>query len=518
MTTDFDLIVIGAGINGAGVARDAAMRGLNVLLLDKGDFGGATSSWSTRLIHGGLRYLEHGEFSLVRESLRERDVLLRIAPHLVKPLQIMVPVYANRTRGLWTIRAGMIAYDLLSFDKKLPAHLAISTREALKKEPGLDPTDLRGAVIYYDAQVEFAERLVLENVLSAVENKGTACSYSRVTDLLTKDGRIHVKFTNVLSGASSEASGWLIVNASGPWVDSVLAQSNVFSKRLIGGTKGSHVIVDPFPGAPETAIYVEAEQDNRPIFIIPWNGRYLIGTTDIRYSGELDHLEIDDSEINYLIDEANRLIPAARLTRESILFSYAGVRPLAFTADKDEQGITRKHFIHEHTAFPGLISLVGGKLTTYRRLAEETVDLCLRRLGKAARECTTASTPLPGARTQHSDRSHRIYGRRAEKVFDLIRDNPELAVIFDPETGAVAAEIVFAFQSEFAQTLTDCLIRRTMVGYNSTCGLNAIEAAADIARKHLGWSEERARKEIESYRSYVKRFRPRASETQRLPN
>jgi glycerol-3-phosphate dehydrogenase len=185
--TEFDVIVIGAGINGAGIARDAAMRGLKVLLLDKGDIGGGTSSWSTRLIHGGLRYLEFGEFRLVRESLREREYLLCIAPHLVRPLPLLVPIYKNARRGLWTIRTGMIAYDVLSFDKTLPAHRMLSATKTLQQVPALNREGLRGAAVYFDAQVEFAERLVLENVLSALAYGATVLTHVRVEKLLVEN-------------------------------------------------------------------------------------------------------------------------------------------------------------------------------------------------------------------------------------------------------------------------------------------------------------------------------------------
>lgn len=283
----FDLIVIGAGINGAGIARDAAMRGLKVLLLDKGDIGSGTSSWSTRLIHGGLRYLEHGELGLVRESLRERETLLRIAPHLVRPLPLLIPIYKEARRGRWLVRAGMVAYDLLSPGRSLPGHRMLSVAETLREVPELNPEGLVGAAIYYDAQVEFAERLVLENVLSAVEHGGQLITYACVEKLQETDSKVvGVEFSRPgpsavvrdrmfhgeeggLAPALGSAKATMVINAAGPWVDRVLSGSD--SPRLIGGTKGSHLIVGPFPGSPTTAIYVEAATDGRPFFIIPWN-------------------------------------------------------------------------------------------------------------------------------------------------------------------------------------------------------------------------------------------------------
>ncbi|HAF12588.1 MAG TPA: glycerol-3-phosphate dehydrogenase [Blastocatellia bacterium] len=526
----FDVVVIGAGINGAGIARDAARRGLRVLLLDKGDVGGGTSSWSTRLIHGGLRYLEHGEIGLVRESLRERECLLNIAPHLVRPLPILVPIYKNARRGPWTIRAGMFAYNALSFDKTLPRHRLLSQAETLRSVPALNPSGLLGAAIYFDAQVEFAERLVLENALSAIEHGAKVATYARVERLVMAGQSVRgVEFTVELTGARRTAQARVVINAAGPWIDQLLEKAGASSSRLIGGTKGSHIIVAPFSGAPPQALYVEAEMDHRPFFIIPWNHNYLIGTTDIRYDGDLDHVEIDDKEIEYLLGETNRVIPQAKLTREQILYTYSGVRPLPLTSDNDEQSITRRHFIKQNPLLKNLFSIVGGKLTTYRSLAQETVDLIFKQLARRSPKCTTAQEPLPGAATATatafatfarnfkqesrlaeamSHRLLRIYGTRSPLILSLVQQDSSLAEVFDLESGAIAAEVVFAFKFELAQTLSDCLLRRTMVGLNSTCGLNAAEAAAGIAQKHLGWSSGRTDEEVAEYTKYVKRFRP----------
>lgn len=392
----FDVVIIGAGINGAGIARDAAMRGLSVLLVDKSDIGTGTTSASTRLIHGGLRYLEHYEFGLVRESLRERETLLKIAPHLVRPLPITIPIYKHSRRGRATIRAGMIAYDLLSIGKSLPRHRMLSRGETLKQSPGLNPEGLLGSALYFDAQVEFPERLVLENVLAARGHGAEVLTYTPVTNFRGEGDSVSgVEF--VSEGLSQFARAAVVINAAGPWVDRLLERAPVQSPRLIGGTKGSHMVVSPFPGAPTTAIYIEARSDRRPFFIIPWNGKYLIGTTDVRFEDDPDDVRSEPWEIDYLLSETNLAFPSAQLTRERILFTYAGVRPLARTDDKDEQSITRRHFICEHPQLKNLLSIVGGKLTTYRNLAEECVDLIFRKLGRSSPPCTTAKEVLPGA-------------------------------------------------------------------------------------------------------------------------
>jgi glycerol-3-phosphate dehydrogenase len=544
----FDLIVVGAGINGAGIARDAAMRGLNVLLLDKGDIASGTTQWATRLIHGGLRYLEYYEISLVRESLKDREILLLIAPHLVKPLGFLVPIYERAKHGPLMIRLGMIGYDTLSLDKSLDNHHMLSTEKALEREPGLNPEGLLGAAFYYDAQVEYAERIAVENAISAREHGALVLTYSKVDRLLREDGRVTgVEFTDVLASGSYSARAPVTVNVAGPWVDEVLGESS--SGRMIGGTKGSHLIVDPFPGAPQNeALYVEARKDGRPYFIVPWNGHYLIGTTDIRFEGDLDRVVADEEEIDYLIEETNYVIPEANLTRESVLFTYSGIRPLPFQPEGAEGSVTRSHIVYDHAKgkgigtkrsrigegvprVDGLISIVGGKLTTYRNLSRQTVDMVYEKLGREAPESRTSKVPLPGGETpdfeafaaqfkatsgltdELAERLLKLYGVRAPDVLEMAGDDPSLRIPLGPsatvESGIIGAEVLYAFRREMAQTLSDVLLRRTMVGLGPSVGLDVDEAAAQVAVNHLGWSQERARSEVEAYRDYVERYKPK---------
>jgi len=413
----------------------------------------------------------------------------------------------------------MLVYDLLSFDKSLPRYRLLSRSDALERSPGLKAAGLRGAALYFDTQIEFAERLVLENVLSATDHSADVRTYMNVDNFICKDARVQGLTFSDHTGKQDTASCRLVINAAGPWVDEVLRRIGADSDvPLIGGTKGSHLVVGPFTGAPADALYVEAGKDQRPIFVIPWLGNYLIGTTDSRQSGSPDDVQIDDWEIEYLLAEVNRLIPSAGLNRESILFTYSGIRPLPYAQSKNENSITRRHFIREHPKVTGLMSLVGGKLSTYRSFAEQTVDLCFQRLGRTAPKCTTAITTLPGAFSSDSEavtrdlknesrlsdqtraRLIQLYGARAAGVLRLAQENPNLFEQLDSETSAIGAEVVLAFKEEMATTLVDCLLRRTMVGLNSTRGLEAIEPAALIAQRHLGWSETRARDEILAYR------------------
>ena len=547
----FDVIVVGAGINGAGIARDAAMRGLRVLLLDKGDIASGTTSWSGRLIHGGLRYLEHFEIPLVRESLRDRERLLHMAPHLVRPLGFLVPIYGYMKRGPLMIRLGMIAYDVLSFDKSMANHSMFNSEEALEREPGLNPEGLKGAAFYYDAQAEYAERIAVENAVSAREHGAIILTYAKVERLLVESGAVTgVQFTDVLGGGTYEARAPVTLNVTGPWVDEVLEGMGYPESRMMGGTKGSHIIVDPFPGAPKgETLYVETRKDGRPYFINPWNGRYLIGTTDIRYEGDLDRVVADEDEIDYLLDETNRLIPQARLTREDVLFTYSGVRPLPYSPEGEEGGITRSHVVYDHKegrsvaggrlevqgggpGAEGLLSIVGGKLTTYPTLSRQTVDMVYDKLDREAPESRTDKVPLPGAAVEDfesfaaefkvrsgltdelAERLLRLYGARAPDVLELAGEESSLRMPLSPsatvESGLIGAEVLYAFHHEMAQTLSDVLLRRTMVGLGPKVGLDVDEAASQVAVKHLGWDDERAQGEVQDFRGFIKRFRPKA--------
>lgn len=524
--TGYDIVVIGGGINGAGIARDAALRGLRVLLLEKNDFGSGTSSWSSRLIHGGLRYLEFGEIPLVFESLHERRRLRLVAAHLVTKLRLNLPIYKNARRGKLIIRLGMFAYDLLSFGKKVPRHRMLSKDELLQEEPGLNAEGLLGGAQYYDAQVSFAERLVLENIIGAKEAGADVRNYSPVIGISVRQGTVRgLQFIDRASGSEVEVSAGLVINAAGPWVDRVLATVNREMPRFMGGTKGSHIIVGHFDGAPRSAFYVEARADSRPFFIIPWNDQYLIGTTDIRYEGDPGDVVASDAEIAYLLHETNRVFPAANLGMDDIHYTYAGVRPLPRREKGPESAITRKHIIRQHKKQArGLVSVIGGKLTTYRNLAEQVVDMAVKILAVKATDCQTRSLPLPGATVLAATKERMsaagdlspecikrllgIYGARAAGIAALALSDPGMAKKIDSAGTVIAAEVVFAQRYEMAVSLIDIVHRRMMTGLMPDQGVSMNGEIAAMAAAEAGWDSKEKERQLAALRDYNERLRP----------
>jgi glycerol-3-phosphate dehydrogenase len=532
---DYDIVIIGGGINGAGAARDAALRGLKTLLIEKNDFASGTTSWSTRLVHGGLRYLEYFEFNLVRESLREREILLRSAPHLVKPIQMTIPIYRYGSRSYWEIQAGMLLYDILSFDKSLLSHRMLPLAKFQQHFRAANAEELTGGAQYFDCQAEYAERLCLENVRAAADAGATMLNYvavtgiqqegDRIVSLTCRDQQTAEPFT-VQIGSKT-----VVLNTSGPWVDKVCQLGTqgdrpkpVAATRKIGGTKGSHIVVDPFPGAPSTAFYVEAKVDNRPFFIVPWLGMYLIGTTDLKYEGDLDRVKADNDEVDYLIQETNRIFPAANIGRDDVKFTYSGVRPLPYSEGKKAGSISRNHILFDHRrdGVQNIISLIGGKLTTYRQVGEELVEAACRKLGKIAGPSPTRTVPLPGAIrpqdpriegaiAQYGNRVPKasihylfgIYGAMAEQVLSLIDQAPDLAEPLLPELPDIKAQAVYAIQYEFAYTLVDICRRRTTLAMRHHYGFDVLPAILQALSTHCGWDEDRCNRELADYSTYM---------------
>ncbi len=492
----FDLAVIGGGILGAGIARDAARRGLRTILFEKADYASGTTAGSTRLIHGGLRYLEMLDFRLVRLDLRERETLLRIASHLVKPLEFLLPFYDRSLFFRAKLRVGMLLYDWLSFDKSLPNHRFLNAHETSLLEPELRPQGLQGAAAYHDAQVDSPERLTVENIVDARLHGALTFNYAEVTGALVEGDAIRgLRVRDLIQGGDYEVRARLVVNASGPWFDRVAARLGPHPRRMVRTTKGVHLACDPVN---RHAVALVSPLDGRLFFVIPWLGYSWVGTTDTDFEDDPSTACAGPDDVRYLIESAAHYYPALRRAR--VHWTNAGVRALVMKPGS-ESSISRLHRIVADR--PGLISLVGGKITGYRAIAEEVVDLACRKLA-VKRRCDTAEAPLPGARERFGQgHLESIYGCRAAQVRALAAQDPRLGEPLAPEYPDIAAQVVFSVREEQCVRVEDFMLRRSLLGFRPDQGLRAVDAVASWMGRELGWSEAQRQKEVEAYRRRV---------------
>ncbi|MDW8131505.1 MAG: glycerol-3-phosphate dehydrogenase/oxidase [Bryobacterales bacterium] len=497
----FDVAVIGGGIIGAGIARDAARRGLRVALVEKADYGSGTTAGSTRLIHGGLRYLEMLDFRLVRMDLREREVLLRLARHLVRPLRFILPFYGEGIVHRWKMRAGLALYDLLSFDKSLPSRGFFEAGRLAEMEPELRREGLKGGASYYDAQVVSPERLALENVLDAREHGAVALNYAEVTDALVEGGRmVGVRVRDVLEGGECELHARVTVNASGPWLDRVAARLGPHPRPLLRTTKGVHLACDPVN---RNAFALRSPLDGRLFFVIPWLGYSWVGTTDTDFEEDPSRAVATPEDIEYLVRSASHYFPALRRVR--IHWTNAGVRALV-RKPGSASSVSRQHRILADRA--GLISVVGGKITGYRAIAEQVTDRVCRLLGHRRRS-DTAEAPLPGGREQCGEGYlESVYGCRAREVRELAASDPELGSLLHPEYPDIAAQVVYSVRHEQCARLADFLLRRSLLGFRPDQGVRAVTAVAEWMARELGWSAARKQEEIRAYEQRVREVTP----------
>jgi glycerol-3-phosphate dehydrogenase len=514
----FDLLVIGGGINGAGVAREAALRGLKTALVDKGDFGGGTSSRSSKLVHGGFRYLETGDFGLVLEASRERDLLRRrLAPHLVTPLRFFFPVYRGGPVPLWKLRCGLLLYDLLAAFRNIERHRIVHAAGAHEAEPRLRTEGLRGGALYFDCFTDDA-RLVLENVLGA-EQAGAVCANYLGVESLEKDDHGWLTAARVrdfdCGGEALVVRARAIVNATGPWLDRVRALDDRRAMPILRPTKGAHIVLPRERIGNRQAIALHTVRDGRLIFVIPWEEHTIVGTTDTDYEGTPDEVVADARDIGYLLETVNAYFPAAHLKERDVVSSFAGLRPLvAGTEAEAPSEVSREEALFESSS--GLISLGGGKLTTYRRVAARVVDraarLLHRRFGiEPRRRSGTDSLPLPGGapvaievepriRAEVAEFLSRRYGARARQLFALVASAPSLEQRLAPESADLRVEAVFGAESEMALRVEDVLRRRTHVALKSAGGGSAAASvASELMGERLGWSPSKRERRTREY-------------------
>jgi glycerol-3-phosphate dehydrogenase len=516
----FDVAVIGGGIIGAGIARDAAMRGLRVIVLDKGDFGCGTTAGSTRLIHGGLRYLEMLDFRLVRLDLRERETLLRIAPHLVRPLQFYMPFYNRSPFFRAKIRIGMALYDLLSFDKRLP-NRSYHTGSAFQKiEPKLNCNNLQGACGFFDAQANLPERLCLENIISAGEHGASVLNYAEVTAAMRSGAGITgLRVRSVTEGDEVEFRSRIVVNAAGPWADRAASRLTPGWRARLRTTKGIHIACPPVC---RNAMALLSPVDGRLFFVIPWLGYTWIGTTDTDFRGDPGSVRAEGADVRYLVQSAAAYFP--ELASAPIFFSNAGVRALV-TKRGSESSVSRLHQVvdGEREGMPGLVTVLGGKITGYRAIAQEVTDLVCKKL-KHSGVCATAGTLLPGAQnlgrapipaSENPERAghlRSIYGSRAAQIVSLAVTADELRQPIAEGYPDIAAQVLFAVRSEFCVRAVDFLYRRTLLGFTPDQGRKAVAKTVSLMADELGWSAARREEESAACEQWVRQTQAYAGE------
>jgi glycerol-3-phosphate dehydrogenase len=520
----FDLLVIGGGITGAGVARDAALRGLRVALLERDDFASGTSSRSSRLVHGGVRYLEYGHLRLVFESSRERRTLLRIAPHLVGPLAFTWPVYRGARISRLELAAGLALYDVLALFRNVSRHQLLGARSLLRAEPGLRREALTGGARYFDASTDDA-RLTLVNVIAAREAGAVVLNHAPVV-ALQRLGRT-VTGAEVVDTETMESirvRARTVVNATGPWSDEVRRLESPDGAAAVRGAKGAHIAVPRARVGNRDALTLLHPADGRVVFALPAGEQAIIGTTETPATAGPGQVRAGREDVRYLLDAANHFFPAAELGERDVIAAWAGIRPLAVTfapEGGDTRAVSREHAIVPGAG--GVVHVTGGKLTTYRAMAEEIVNVVVRRLGgRRFRPCSTATTPLPGGEASLPavreeagrliadpglrDRLIAAHGTRWRALWALVQRDARLGEPVSAEHPWIGAEFVFAAAEEMAESLGDLLIRRTPAAFvTRDHGQSLAPAVAQLVAPVLGWDAERIRRERHAFAHEVER-------------
>ena len=527
--TTFDVLVIGGGATGAAIALDATQRGLSVALIDKDDFSAATSAASSKLMHGGLRYLVNGEVALVREGLRERRAWLRMAKHLVRPLPFLLPTYRDRMKSKGIVRLGLLAYDLLSFGRnsgmdvmqRLPSYRSLNIAQSLGLMPHLDQEDMTGGMIYHDAQMLSPERLCLAMVRTAMQAGAVAVNYAQAVDIQSDNGRVSgVKVKARLSRITATISAQCVVNATGPWADLVMQEAlDAEPPKKLVRSKGIHFITRDVTRGTALAIPIGDEH----LFVLPWQGKSLFATTDTQFDGNPDRVSVTKSDIASLLDKANRALPGLDLKASDIIYAYAGLRPLVADPASPQQGtygLSRGSEIVDHGSSGGpvgLISALGGKWTTSLRLGEEIVDLVVAHLGHEAPPCRSRDTLLSCTprenltdfmdhmRDQFSDIAtdkidflSRLYGLLLP---DVMAEKPAaLKALRDP---LLAARVHFAVAHEMAVQLEDVVLRRLIEGQTGELSARQIETIAAYMADALGWTEAQTQRQLKTVQQAV---------------
>jgi glycerol-3-phosphate dehydrogenase len=531
---EFDLAVIGGGINGAAAARDAAMRGLRVALVERGDFASATSSRSSKLIHGGFRYLPQGQFRLVYTALRERERLRRVtAPHLVRPIQFLFPVYRGRGFNRFTMSIGLTLYDLFARTPWAEWHSSLNSARVREAEPALSRERLRGGATYFDAWADDA-RITFENVLDADLHGAAVANYTSVEGLVrTADKSVEplkgstpptvsricaARVRDLIGGQEFQLRAKIFLNAAGPWVDEIRRMDDPASRPCVRLTKGVHLVFARTM-LPVREALVLGDEHGRIVFVMPHDRYVLVGTTDTDFSGDPANVAADRGDIEYLLGVMAESLPGIKLTIADVASSFAGLRALVTAGEGTEapSEVPREEVILESRA--GLITVAGGKLTTHREIAQKLVDRVMTELGRPSRVCPTLAIPLPGARPlgregETGDKAsirnighdaaellRARYGTRAPAVARIAAERPEFAAPLSRGCPAIGAEVAHAIRNEMAHSLHDFLVRRTSLTWRYPVEADtAAPAVAKIMAAELGWDSSRAEQELASFK------------------
>jgi glycerol-3-phosphate dehydrogenase len=507
----FHVVVIGGGINGVAIARECARAGKRTLLVEQNDFASGVTSRSTRIIHGGLRYLEHGEISLVRESIHERERLLRERSHLVHPVQFLFLLNEQSQRSAMKVRAGLWLYQRISGRKaSQPTEM-----EMMRVQRSLDAGHQWLLLNYEDAQCEFPERLTAEWMTEAAEAGAVIRNHCEVLAINIGQGRARgVLFRDRTTGKDERVDAGWVINCTGPWADRICQRSTVRTgKPMLGGVRGSHIVLPRFAGSPTAALYTEAA-DGRPVFVLPWNDQILVGTTEVADTGDPAKTAPSSDEVEYLLRTVSKLFPKAKFTAQDIKYAFAGVRPLP-NSDNKPSAVTRRHFLHDHSddGATRLISVIGGKLTTAASLARE----CARKIGLAVEE-PKAVTIGPGSSLDPmldqevleiaragsvSEETARgmmeWHGKHAMDIARMALVSAELRAPICPHTSHIVAEVVEAYRKEFAGTLGDALLRRVPVALGPCWSESCSREAALRIGAVLGWNDHDLGSNLESF-------------------
>ncbi len=527
-TDAFDALIIGGGVTGCGIARDAALRGLRVALVEREDFASGTSSRSSRLIHGGLRYLEHGHLGLVFESSIERQRLLKLAPHLVRPLAFVWPVYEGSRVPRWKLSAGLMLYDALSLFRNVKGYEGLSVRQVLATEPGLRPEGLKGGARYYDAATDDA-RLTLANAVGACEAGATVVNHASVRRLVVEEGRARGAIVvDHLTGQEVTVRARALVNATGPWSDEIRKlDSSKGETHTVRGSKGVHIEVPRERLGNRDALTLLSPVDGRVMFILPAGPHAIIGTTETSTHAHPSEVRASEADVDYLLQSANGFFPQAHLTRADVISAWAGIRPLVASGyqsgGNDAGSASREHAIDVSPT--GVLAITGGKLTTYRVMARDVVNAVEKHLGLAHRKPVTESLPLPGGDMDSFDAElaaaldavghnaplaqHlvRAYGSRWRGVWALAREDASLGLPLAEGLPYLRAEAAWGVAHELVHTLSDLLVRRLKVAFETRdAGRAAARLAADVMAPRLGWSPEETQARLADYERDVTRL------------